>query len=140
MGKINVGRVIIGGLLTGVVLNIGEFILNEPVLGDQWTAAMAALNKPPIGGSMIAWFVLQTFVIGIGLIWLYAAMRPRFGAGPKTAIWAGLTVWFFAILCGFGSTAIMGLFPGKLVGIVLVWDLIEVPLATLAGAWLYKEA
>ena len=140
MGKINVGRVIVGGLLAGVVMNIGEFILNEPILGDQWTAAMAALNKPPISGSMIVWFILQTFVIGIGLTWLYAAMRPRFGAGPKTAVWAGLAVWFFAILCGFGSTAILGLFPGKLVGIVLVWDLIEVPLATLAGAWLYKEA
>ncbi len=139
MGKINIGRVIVGGLLAGVVLNVGEFVLNEPILGDQWTAAMAALNRPPIGGSMIAWFVLLTFVLGIALVWLYAAIRPRFGAGPKTAVWAGVTVWFFACLWGFGSTWVMGLFPARLVGIILVWELIEVPLAAVAGAWLYKE-
>ncbi|OGG48685.1 MAG: hypothetical protein A3F84_29495 [Candidatus Handelsmanbacteria bacterium RIFCSPLOWO2_12_FULL_64_10] len=140
MSKINVGRVIVSGLLAGVVLNVGEFVLNEPILGDQWTAAMAALNRPPIGGDMIAWFVLLTFVLGIALVWLYAAIRPRFGAGPKTAVWAGVTVWFFACLWGFGSTWVMGLFPARLVGIILVWELIEVPLAAVAGAWLYREA
>lgn len=140
MGRINTGRVIIGGLVAGVVMNLGEFILNEPILGDQWKTAMAALNRPPVGGSAIAWFMLQGFGMGIALIWLYAAVRPRFGAGPKTAVWAGLTMWFFAALCGFGSTAIIGLFPGKLVGTTLVWEFVEMPLAALAGAWLYKEA
>ena len=50
MAKINMGRVILGGLLAGWVLNIGEFLLNEPILGKQWVAAMEALNRPPIGG------------------------------------------------------------------------------------------
>ncbi len=53
MAKINMGRVILGGLLAGLVLNIGEFLLNEPILGKQWAAAMEALNLPPIGGSAI---------------------------------------------------------------------------------------
>jgi len=33
----------------------------------------------------------------------------------------------------------MGLFPGHLVAIALVVGLGEILLATLAGAWLYKE-
>jgi hypothetical protein len=139
MGRINVGRVIVGGLVAGLVINFGEYLLNEPVLGEQWKAAMAALNKPPVGGGSIAWFMIQGFLMGIAVVWLYAAMRPRFGAGPKTAILAGLIMWFFAAFCGFGSTAIIGLFPGHLVGLTLAWELVEGPLAALAGAWVYRE-
>ncbi|HSE60477.1 MAG TPA: hypothetical protein VLA99_17380 [Nitrospiraceae bacterium] len=29
----------------------------------------------------------------LSALWLYAAIRPRFGAGPKTALYAGLGVW-----------------------------------------------
>ncbi len=139
MGKINVGRVVLGGLLAGVVLNIGEFLLNEPILGEQWTAAMAALNLPPVGGGAIASFVVMSFVLGIAIVWIYAAMRPRFGAGPKTAIIVGLTVWFLVWLWSFGGTTVIGLYPTNLVLITLVWGLFEVPIASLAGAWLYKE-
>lgn len=28
MGRINLGRVVIGGLLAGLIINFGEFILN----------------------------------------------------------------------------------------------------------------
>ena len=31
-------------------------------------------------------------------VWLYAAIRPRFGPGPKTAICAGLIVWGLSYL------------------------------------------
>ena len=34
MGKINFMRVLLGGLLAGVVINIGEGVLNEAILGD----------------------------------------------------------------------------------------------------------
>jgi hypothetical protein len=35
MGNINIGRVILGGLVAGLVLNVGEFLLNGIVLADQ---------------------------------------------------------------------------------------------------------
>ena len=35
MGKINMTRVILGGLLAGLVINIGEFILNDTILGED---------------------------------------------------------------------------------------------------------
>ena len=65
MGRINAGRVILGGLLAGLIINIGEFILHELVLKAQEEAAMAALNLPPPGGSAIAWFVAGGFLAGI---------------------------------------------------------------------------
>ena len=139
MQGINFGRVFLGGLLSGIVLNVGEFILNEPILGDDWAAAMAARNMPEPGGAEIFWYVFMTFVLGFALVYLYAAIRPRYGAGVRTAIYAGLIVWFLIWLWCFGSMGIGGMFPAKLIVITLVWGLVEVPLATVAGAWLYRE-
>jgi len=139
MGKINIGRVVLGGLLAGVVLNIGEFVLNVALLEEQWKAAMESLNLAQVGDAAIVWFNVWGLVMGIAIVWTYAAMRPRFGAGPKTAIIVGLAVWFMVWVLGFGSSIIMGLYPTNLVLISLVWGLFEVPIATVAGAWLYKE-
>ncbi|NIR44970.1 MAG: hypothetical protein GWN53_11130 [Gammaproteobacteria bacterium] len=138
MGKINLGRVVLGGLLAGVVLNVLEFI-NGLILRDRWMAAREALGLGPEGtGMMIAW-VIWGFLLGIAMVWLYAAIRPRFGPGPKTAVWAGLTAWFLIGLLGFGTTAIGGMFPTGLVVISLIWGLFELPIATVVGAWPYQE-
>ncbi|MBC8647371.1 MAG: hypothetical protein H7X85_09430, partial [Thermoanaerobaculia bacterium] len=45
MGKINWGRVILGGIVAGIVINISEYVLNELVMKDKWQAAMTALGK-----------------------------------------------------------------------------------------------
>jgi len=82
--------VVIGGLLAGLIINISETILNIPVLGAQFEAAMKALNLSPPGNGPIIVFVIGGFVLGLLLVWLYAAIRPRFGDGPRTAIIAAL--------------------------------------------------
>ena len=140
MGKINLRRVLLGGLLAGVVLNVLEFVLNGLILGDRWARAMESLNRaaPEGAGAMIG-YIIWGFLLGIALVWLYAAVRPRFGPGPKTAVITGLAVWVVVWLLGFGSTVIVGIFPTILVVITLVWELFEVPIATAVGAWLYQE-
>jgi len=139
MGKINLGRVILGGLVAGLIINIGEFVLNEPILGQQWIAAMESLNRSPIGNNAIAVFVVGAFILGITMIWTYAAMRPRMGAGPSTAICAGLLVWFFVYLYPAPGLIAMDLFPRNLLLLTVVWGFFELPIAALAGAWLYQE-
>ena len=133
------GRVILGGLAAGLVLNIGEFILNEPILGERWRAAMTTLNREAIGGSAIAIFVVGAFLLGIAMIWTYAAIRPRLGAGPRTAVCAGLLVWFFSYLYPSAGFIALDLFPTDLILIGIVWGFFELPIAAVAGAWLYKE-
>ena len=139
MAKVNKGRIILGGLLAGLVLNVGEYLLNDLVQCDQWQNAMSAMNLPQPGGGAMAAMVVMMFLVGIFTIWLYAAIRPRYGAGPKTAICAGLAVWLIYCVLGFGATLIMGMFPVKLVLTAIGWELVEMPLAALAGGWLYKE-
>lgn len=139
MGRINLGRVLIGGLLAGLLINIGEFILNGVLLAEEMNAAMTALNKPPVDNSMIVWFVLLGFGIGFMTVWLYAAIRPRMGPGVQTAVCASLVVWGLGYLYPNLFIAIIGLFPARLMTIATIWGLVEVGIAGVAGAWLYTE-
>jgi hypothetical protein len=139
MTGINLARVVLGGLLAGLVINIGEFLFNAVLFAADMEAAMARLNLAPVGGGAMGMFLVLGFALGIGTVWLYAAIRARFGPGVNTALCAGATVWFFAYLYPSTGFAVMGLFPAKLLAIGLVWGLGEVLIAAVAGAWLYHE-
>ncbi len=140
MANINTGGVVVGGLVAGVVINVSEYVLNEPVLGAEFAAAMAAHNMPPIGGGAIALFLTYGFALGLVLVWLYAAMRPRFGPGPKTAVIAGVAAWFLAYVTSMVFVGPMGLMSAQVIVIALIWGLVELVLAALVGARLYSEA
>src|SRR5437870_4135761 len=84
MGKINWGRVVVGGLLAGVVLNIVDYLTYGVWLKADMAAAMTGLGKSPAAmDSAIPLWVALDFVSGIGLLWVYAAIRPRFGGGVQ---------------------------------------------------------
>lgn len=140
MSRINLGRVVIGGLVAGLIINVGEFILNGVLLMEQMNAAMAAINKPPVDNSMIMLFVLIGFGLGMTLVWTYAAMRPRFGAGVKTAICASMLVWGLGYLYPNLFMIIINIFPRDMMMMATVWGLMEVVVAGIAGAAIYKEA
>jgi hypothetical protein len=136
---INTGSVIKGGLVSGLIINIGETILNIPVLGDRMAAEAAARNLPPFDNALIPVFVVMCFGLGLFLIWLYAAIRPRLGAGPQTAACAGLIVWGLAWLWPSIGMGVMGMYSWSLITIGLVWGAVELVLAAIAGAFLYRE-
>lgn len=139
MNKINFTRVLLGGLVAGVVLNIGEIILNDVILGTQMKDFLRRLNVPEPGGSLVAVAVILTLVIGVVIVWVYAAMRPRLGPGPKTAICAGVIAWIFVcVYCGVINGIILQA-PTNFLIIGIVWCFFEYVLAAIAGAWLYKE-
>jgi hypothetical protein len=140
MGKINVGRVILGGLLAGLVINVGESILNLVVAAERMELAYRELGLQSPGGGAIGVFIVLGFVLGILVVWLYAAIRPRFGASAKTGIMAGFFVWLFAWLWPGIVDGLMGLFDADLIVFGVVWGLFEILAAAVAGAWLYRES
>ena len=140
MGKINWKGVVLGGLVAGVVMNVVDWLLYGVLLTKDFAAAMQALGKSGSMDNLIPWFVFLDFVYGIALLGVYAAIRPRFNPSVKTAVIAGLAVWFFiSLLHGLGE-APMGLFPQRLYVIGVLVALVQIPVATVAGAYLYKEA
>jgi len=139
MNNINFGRVILGGLVTGLILNIGEFLLNEVVFKTQMEELLARMNTPRPGTSFIATAVGITFLLGIVIVWIYAMIRPRFGPGPKTALIAAFVGWFCVYFyCGILNATLFNM-PASLMLMGMVWGIVEYAVATLAGAWLYKE-
>ena len=133
-------RVILGGLLAGVVINVVEYITNGVILRDGWAQAMQSLGKSAtFSGGTIVVFNLWGFLLGIAAVWIYAAIRPRYGAGPNTAIRAGFAAWALAVFLSNLSMSPMGLFPARLLVTTSIVALIEIVLGTLAGAWVYKE-
>ncbi|HEV2670315.1 MAG TPA: hypothetical protein VGU74_04440 [Gemmatimonadales bacterium] len=139
MGKINMQKVLIGGLIAGVVLNVIDFVVFGVVLKAQMAAAMQALGKPPMTNAQVPWFVFLDFVAGIGLVWLYAAMRPRYGAGPGTAAKTGVAGWFFAVLLPTLFMWPMHLMPNNVTILTSVVALVEWPIAAVVGAKFYLE-
>ena len=139
MGKINFGRVLLGGIVAGILLNVGEFTLNEKILGAQMKSFFTAhlFNEPPAIFMPVA--IGLTLVLGIVIVLGYAAIRPRFGAGAKTAVIAALFAWFGCYLyCGIINALLFGI-PNSTMVLVMVWGLVEYIIAALVGAWLYKE-
>jgi hypothetical protein len=139
-GKINWSRVVAGGLLAGLIIDILEVSVNHFVIGPRFAQEMQALGKAmePTPDKAV-FFLSLGFMLGLMSIWLYAAIRPRFGPGPKTAIYAALAVWFLYGLLPHLLSGFLEIFSMRLElevsFLLLIWQII----ATLAGAWVYKE-
>jgi hypothetical protein len=138
--SINTGRWLLGGFVAGVVLNIGEWLLNGVILAKQMEEYMTQHSFPQPTGRAIGIAMAMTFVLGFVMILGYAAIRPRFGAGPKTAIIAALFAWFGAVVYPNVIGAAFGFIPTNLLLLLLGWEIVEYSIAALVGAALYKEA
>lgn len=142
MGKVNWGRVFLGGLVAGIVINLGEFLFHAVVFKTQVEEAFRAMGKDAAAmesGTAMAVWVIWCFLLGIGAVWTYAAIRPRYGAGAKTATIAGVAVWFLACLLPGIAMMNMGIMAQNIMVTGLIWGLVEYILATIAGAYFYKE-
>ncbi|MGO8934983.1 MAG: hypothetical protein ACLPLZ_09160 [Terracidiphilus sp.] len=141
MGKINVGRLILGGIVAGIAIDLLDYLVDGMWLAQRWTDAMAHLGHTNFSQVQIILFNVIGLLTGLVAVWVYAAIRPRFGAGIKTAVYAGLAVWLLTVL--FPNAAFMhvaGLFPNHLTLYTTLGGLVEAVFGTIAGASVYKES
>ena len=134
MGTINWGRVVLGGMLAGVVLIVLTTASTALFIGRQELRAA-------VQGSAAALFFIFVFLfLGILMTWWYAAIRPRFGPGPKTAAIAGLAVWLIAVAQMLKSVAMyeprLNLPSGPMLPMLY---LVMIVASTVVGAWVYQE-
>jgi hypothetical protein len=138
MGRINLKGVIVGGLIAGLVLNVFDYLFWGMIYAEDFAAALQALNRPPADQFIPLWIALD-FLYGIALVYLYAAIRPRFGPGPGTAVRAGVFAWVLVGLFHAIGEGPLRLFPMRLIMIGTLVGLVIIPLATVVGAKFYKE-
>jgi hypothetical protein len=140
---INTQKVIVGGLAAGVVTNVLGFLGYGMLLAPRFNAEMDAVvpglstRMSAAPGAMAATIVTQ-FIIGLLVVWLYAAIRPRFGPGFKTAVYAALVVW----VCGFvfyQGWYFAGMMSAGLYLLASVVNLVTLLVGAYVGCMLYKE-
>ena len=139
MGKIDIGRVIAGGIVAGIISDVFEYVLNGVILRGQWNSLAAAHNLPMIGANEIIIFNILGLVTGIAAVWTYAAIRPRFGAGPMTAVYAALLIWVIGYVVPNLFQSVSGMVPRNMMLAMTAVGLVEIIVATVAGAYFYKE-
>jgi hypothetical protein len=135
-----VGRLILGGIVAGIAIDVLDYFVDGVWLASRWANGMAMLGRPGFSQVQIILFNVIGLLTGLVAIWVYVAIRPRFGAGIKTAIYAGLAVWLLAVL--FPNAAFMHvarLFPNHLTLYTTLGGLVEAVFGTVAGASVYKE-
>ena len=141
MTGINTGKVIAGGLVAGLVANAIDFVTNTYIMAADWQAFAAAHNMDPAAMTSPAvagtWIAID-FLFGILLVCTYAAIRPRFGAGARTAIYAGLLVYVAPTLVLFGFT-MMGSMTMAMFVKGSIAAIVSTLAASVAGASMYKE-
>jgi len=142
MGKINYARVILGGIVGGIVAATLDWFCNGVLIGQLWDDALKSLNRPNALTGAPFLVVLYLLFIGGGIlvVWMYAAIRPRFGAGVRTAVYAGLVAWAFSILLSNLENVVNGLYAPRLMLYDALFGLISGVTGAVIGAALYKEA
>ena len=140
--RMNTSKVIVGGIIAGIVMVVIDFISNTYLLGPQYMAQMDAY-KPGSGAAMMAGnakfvYPLLDVILGITLVWLYAAIRPRFGPGPRTAFIAAFVAWVISNIAYYGYLS-MGMMTSALWWEFSLVGLIALTIAAMIGGRFYTE-
>jgi hypothetical protein len=141
MLRLNWLRFLLGALVASVILFLTDGFLHERVFAADWSAVYANLGvaEPHHEAAGIIYFVI--FELGRGFIsmFLYVLVRSFFGAGPKTAVLAGVVGWIAFSLTGPAQFIPLGFYSNVLWLKVAAAQLVTSIVATIAGAALYKD-
>ncbi len=133
-------RILVGGIVAGAVMNVLDMLVGMLVLGQRYKALQDAgiyLKEPRL--PFVPLWILGLFAMGIVAAWFYAAVRPRLGPGPKTALLVGLACGLLAHVAYPFSMATWGR-EGRF--IPLVWmasGLLSYLIGALVAGYVYRE-
>jgi hypothetical protein len=136
MTRINWPRILLGGFVAFIVWTILDSLVTA-WLGHDFAVVPGNRLATPTPG-FIAFLLFINLLEGISIIWLYAAIRPRYGPGVKTAVIAA-SAWWFIVSLGDATWCSFGFFPPRTVVPLMIATLPALNIATLVGAWLYGE-
>src|SRR5215212_2582430 len=142
MAQINWGRLILGTLIAAIIMFVSDGFVHETIARADWKAIYAGLRaaEPEPHGTSMAYFAVFELGRAFTSMLFYATMRTLFGAGPKTAVLAGIAGWIAFSLTGPVQFIPLGFFSNALWLKVGAIHLVTSVVATLAGAALYKSA
>src|SRR6266550_2652679 len=140
MGKINWGRLIAGALIAAVFYFICDGTIHGALLGKYHLAAISGAGYP-LTADNTAYIYFGLFDLGKGLVamLIYVAARSRFGAGVKTAVWAGLVAWLAVAVLPSIEWMPFPFYEKSFFVKVIALELVPMVIGAILGAWVYKE-
>jgi hypothetical protein len=135
MGKVNWRRIFLCGLVAGLIWSLLSAVILT-FLGADLLTAVPQLYAPKRGLLLFSFIV--NLAMGSWAMWLYAAIRPRYGPGPRTAAVAGFAWWMMYCLAK-ANWGPFGLVKPKVLLTLLAADLPALFVAAVVGARYYEE-
>lgn len=140
MGNINTTRLALATLVTAVLYFIFDGVIHGAILGAEHEAAIVGAGKPvEHNPSAFGYFALFDLGKALVAMLVYVFARARLGAGPVTAVWAGLIAWLAVEV--LPSIAMMPFpFYSKWFYVkTMALELVPMVVGAVAGAWVYRE-
>lgn len=139
MDGISVSRWLAGGLAAGILIWLMEgavSVLYMSAMIDALEPHGLAVDTTSAG---IRWSLVVSLLSGLTLVFFYAAARPRFGPGPRTAVTVAIALWCGSVLVALIGYQMLRLFPPALLVTWAATGLVEWVIAGLVGGWIYRE-
>jgi hypothetical protein len=134
----NYKRLVLGAITASVVLFVGE-ILFILIMGQTLMAARSAAGLPDIAPNALL-SIVELLLTGTLLVWLYASIRTRYGAGLLTAVRAGVVGWVAVVVLSTIHMIGENLgFPASLLVLVAAVIFPVFLASTIAGSWVYRD-
>src|SRR6478736_7677342 len=92
----NYNSLALSGLISTVTLFVGEMVFIA-IMGSRLMAARSAAGLPEFVPQPLL-SIIELVLTGSFIAWLYASIRPRYGAGIVTAIISGIGAWSGLVL------------------------------------------
>lgn len=141
MNRIRINRMLLSGLVTLIVFIGVELIIEGLMFNTLFIEELEAWNQKI---DVLDWDssnnVLNIFIALVNstiLVWLYAALRPMFGVGTRTALIAS-TFALLIYLASYVNQVNLGTIPLSIATIEAGYLVIEMPIAIIAGALVYE--
>ncbi|MDH4271122.1 MAG: hypothetical protein OEW18_04000 [Candidatus Aminicenantes bacterium] len=142
MNKIKMGYVLLAGFVASLAFMFTEMVLEGSVQLifriSEAEMFRDAFNKLPSGTLYQILNLLYLYLVCTLIMWIYAAIRPRFRKRLHAALVTSMVFWLFVVLF-IGNYSNMGLYPYRLTLLAVLFNFVEIPAAVIAGSWVYKE-
>jgi len=127
-------RIVLCGLVTGAV----AVLLALSVLSLVGLELYLTLEAARLSSTLPRWSGAAFHnLAGMCVLWLYTAIRPRYGPGTKTAALAGFTLWVIAALT-LAHWSSMGVIPRNSFLVAAAAGLPAWVVGAVAGAWFFE--
>lgn len=133
------GRVLLGGLLGGVISNLSGIALGALVLHAEASKVLQAMENPPSPTRMFVEHVLMRLGIGLAAAWLYGAIRPRFARRTRAIVAAATYLWLTTYLFSTLILEELKIYSSRTATIGLAWGFVELVLVVTAAAWVIRD-